>query len=104
MDFGRQTFVHWAIEGGLLQHFTVRRIGRKRNVNFRWERNDPARRVRGHFLLHGDTHSAQIDTEFLCFDSHGRAHARSQSRSDEISWRKRFPFALIIGRRVSGNL
>ena len=104
MDFGGQTFVHRTVERSLLQHLAVRRIGRKRNVNFRRERNDSARGVFRHFLLHGDTHSAQIDTEFLRFDSHGRAHARSQSRSDEISRRKRFTFAFVVGRRVSRNL
>ena len=45
-----------------------------------------------------------LPNEFLRFDSHGRAHARSQSRSDEISRRKRFTFAFVVGRRVSRNL
>ncbi len=71
---------------------------------FPMEADDPTRRVLGHFLSHRDTHSAQIDTDFLRFDSHGRAHARSQSCSNEISRRKGFAFTFIIGRRVSGNL
>ena len=51
IDFWRQAFVHRTIEGRLLQHFAVLRIGRKWNVNFRRQRNDPAGRVLGHFLF-----------------------------------------------------
>src|SRR6184192_1077216 len=51
IDFWRKAFVHRTIEGRLLQHFAVLRIGRKWNVNFRRQRNDPAGRVLGHFLL-----------------------------------------------------
>jgi hypothetical protein len=40
-----------AIEGRLLEHFAMRRIWRKRNVNFRRERDDAARRILGHFMV-----------------------------------------------------
>jgi hypothetical protein len=93
-----------AIQRRLFQYRALRMILRYWNMYFRGQSNDPPRRVLGHFLLHRHGHSAQIDAEFLRLDSHGCGHARSESCSDEISRRKRFAFAFVIGRRVSGNL
>ena len=103
MNFLRKTFVHGTIERGLLQQFSVRMIGRERNMNLRRQTDDPAGCIVRHFLLHRHGQAAEIDSEVLRSNSHGSAYAGGKSCRDQIGGRERFAFALIVARRVRGD-
>ena len=53
-------------------------------MNFRRQRDDPARCVFRHFFLHRDGHAAKIDAEFFRLYSHGRANAGAESSRDQV--------------------
>ena len=98
--FRRQTFVNGTIERRLLERFAVRAISRQRNSNLRWKSNNSSRRVFRHFFLHVNGHSLQIEPELFGLHAHDRAHASTERGRDEVSRRKRFAFAFVVGRGI----
>src|SRR5205823_14000543 len=84
IDLCRQAFVHRTVQRSLLEYFAIRRVGRQRNVNLRWQSHDPSRSVLRHLLFHGHGHSAKIDPELLRFNPHGRAHTSPKCSRNKI--------------------
>ena len=58
------------------------------------------RRLSGHVLFNVNLHAFQIQIERLCGNAHDGGDARGQSRACQISWRKRFALAVIVGGGV----
>ena len=99
-DLGWKALVHRAVQRSVFEHLSMGRSGRQRNVDFRWQANNPARCVLRHFFLHRNGHPAKIDAKFLGFYAHRRTDAGPKRGRDKVRRRKRCAFSLIVCRRI----
>lgn len=73
------------------------------NPDFGSQFRDAARGGRGHFFLHGDFQSSQIDVFAARINVHRRRDAGAERGGHQVRGRKRFAFALVIDRGVGGE-
>lgn len=70
------------------------------HANVHVQLRNPSRRLRGHVLFNVNLHAFQIHGQRLCGNAHNGGDTSCQRRARQISWRKRFALAVIIGGGV----
>ena len=95
-----QAVVNGTTQCGRFQQFSLRKILRKWNGDFRFKCDNSSGRIGTHFFGRLDLHAIKVDRVSLCSYPHNGRHACCQSSRDEICRRKRFPLSFIIDRSI----
>ena len=95
--------LHWTSIGGSFQLLLILLADVMRYVNLRRQGSNPSRLRAGHFLFYCRGGSRNVNVQVSGENAHGREHARSKCRRDEVSRREALTTALIVCGGIRGE-